>query len=169
MPRAPTVQTRPEGETGAGPVPPPSPRQAPGPDWAGGLPEDVLVKAAEALVAQSEAGWAATLKRGNPDRWTEEKIQKAMAQRKGDGNCLHVVARVCKQWRKAQLKVGGPLRTRVESDVILPGSVALAKWALAEGCPRENGSYTMAQAAARYGHFELVKWLCGEGGFAMNE
>ena len=27
----------------------------------------------------------------------------------------------------------------------------------------------MAHVAARYGHRELVKWLCGEGGFAMDE
>ena len=27
----------------------------------------------------------------------------------------------------------------------------------------------MAHAAARYGHRELVRWLCGEGGFAMDE
>ena len=27
----------------------------------------------------------------------------------------------------------------------------------------------MAEAAARLGHLELVKWLCGEGGFAMDE
>ena len=27
----------------------------------------------------------------------------------------------------------------------------------------------MAHHAARHGHRELVKWLCGEGGFAMNE
>jgi len=79
-------------------------------------------------------------------------------------------AMVCRGWRKAQLKVGGRLRTRVRSDVLLPGSVALAKWALAEGCPRENRyGYTMAHAAARYGQAELVKWLCGEGGFAMDK
>ena len=79
-------------------------------------------------------------------------------------------ARVCKEWRKAQLKVGGPLCTRVHSDVIAPGSVELAKWALAEGCPREKPhGFTMADAAAQYGHTELVKWLCGEGGFAMDE
>ena len=130
-----TVQTRPEGETGAGPVPPPPPGQAPGPDWAGGLPEDVLVKVAEALVAQNEAGWAAELKEEEeePDYWTEERIQENMAMRKRDGIGLFVFARVCKGWRKAQLKVGGPLCTRVLSDVIQPGSVALAKWALAEG------------------------------------
>ena len=94
----------------------------------------------------------------------------AMAKRKREGNCLFVFARVCKGWRKAQLKVGGPLRTRVMSDVILPGSVALAKWALAEGCPRKAGrGFDMAYFAARYGHLELVKWLCGEGGFAMDE
>ena len=92
-----------------------------------------------------------------------------MAKRKRDGNCLFVFARVCRGWRKAQLEVGGPLRTRVESDVILPGQEALAKWALAEGCPRENWEYTMAMVAAWYGRLELVKWLCGEGGFAMDE
>ena len=27
----------------------------------------------------------------------------------------------------------------------------------------------MATVAAQYGHLELVKWLCGEGRFAMNE
>ena len=54
--------------------------------------------------------------------------------------------------------------------MLLPGSVALAKWALAEGCPRENQyNYNMAKVAARYGQAELVKWLCGEGGFAMDE
>ena len=105
-----------------------------GPDWAG-LPEDLLVKVAEKHIAQTEAGWAARLKEGNPDFWTEERIQAEMARRKRDGNCcLFVFARVCKPWRKAQLKVGGPLRTRVSSDLILPGSVALVKWALAEGC-----------------------------------
>ena len=90
-----------------------------------------------------------------------------MAWRKFDG--LFVFARVCKEWRKAQLKVGGPLFTRVGSDVLLQGSVALVKWALAEGCPRNRGGYTMAKIAARYGQAELVKWLCGEGGFEMDE
>ena len=27
----------------------------------------------------------------------------------------------------------------------------------------------MAQLAARYGHLELLKWLCGEGAFTMNK
>ena len=135
-------------------------------DWAGGLPDQVLEKVASALVAQTEAGWAAQLKeRGN----SEGYIQQVMARRKRDGNCLFVFARVCKEWRKAQLKVGGPLRTRVCSDVILPGSVALVKWALAEGCPREEYGATMAKEAADYGHLELTKWLCGEGGFAMDK
>ena len=93
-----------------------------------------------------------------------------MAKRERDGNYpLFVLALVCKPWRKAQLRVGGPLRTRVESDVILPGREALAKWALAEGCPRETYGDNMAKVAARYGQAELVKWLCGEGGFAMDE
>ena len=102
---------------------------------------------------------------------TEEAIQNIMAERKRKGNCpLFVFARVCKPWRKAQLKVGARLRTRVSSDVILLGSVALAKWALAEGCPREDVYGTnMADCAAEYGHLELVKWLYGEGGFAMEK
>ena len=134
-------------------------------DWAGGLPAEVLERVAETLVAQTEAGWAAQLKEWG---WSEGEIQEVMEERKREGNCLFVFAVVCKGWRKAQLKVGGPLRTRVKSDVLLPGSVALAKWALAEGCPRETYSGNMAKVAARYGQAELVKWLCGEKGFAMD-
>ena len=103
-------------------------------DWGNrfgeGLPVDVLAKIAEKHVAQNEAGWAAWHKKVLG--WTEEEIQEEMEERERDGNCLFVFARVCKEWRKAQLKVGGPLCTRV-SDVLLPESVALAKWALAEG------------------------------------
>ena len=135
-------------------------------DWAGGLPALALGKVAEKVVAQTEAGWAAQLKRWD---WSEVQIQEKMAKRKREGNCLFVFARVCRGWRKAQLKVGGRLRTRVESDVILPGSVELAKWALAEGCPREKDGDNMAYAAAEHGHLELVQWLCGEGGFAMDK
>ena len=142
-------------------------------NWAG-LPEDLLVRVAGALVAQTEAAWAAWLKEEEPD-WTEERLQKHMAWRKRVGNCpLFVFAMVCKPWRKAQLKVWGPLRTRVKSDVLLPGRVALVKWALADPwCPRddweeEGHGHTMAMVAASYGHLELVRWLCGEGGFAMD-
>ena len=128
------------------------------------------MKVAGKLVAQNEAGGAAQLREWSPNYWTEERIQERMAKRKRDGNCLFLFAMACKGWRKAQLKVGGPLCTRVLSDVLLPGSVALAKWALAEGCPRDDGyGDTMAWFAARYGHRELVLWLCGEGGFAMDE
>ena len=138
-------------------------------DWAG-LPEHLLMKVAGKVVAQTEAGEAARLKEENPNVWTEERLQRQMAKRKREGNCLFVFARVCKKWRKAQLKVGGPLRTRVHSDVIAPGRVELAKWALVKGCPGEDGyGFTMAHAAARYRHLELMKWLCGEGGFTMVE
>ena len=137
-------------------------------DWAGGLPDEVLEKVAGKLVEQTEAGWTAQLKAWDG---SEEEIQEEMVMRKRDGNCpLFVFAKVCKGWRAAQLKVGGLLRTRVGSDVLLPGRVALVKWALAEGCPREDGDgFTMAHDAASFGHLELVKWLCGEGGFAMNK
>ena len=160
------------GKAGSGPDPAPAgaetpekagrtPRPRAGSDWAG-LPEELLAKVAEALVAQNEAGWAAQLKRQGK---SEEHIQWLM---EGEGLGLFVFALVCKEWRKAQLKVGGPLRTRVKSDVIAPGQVALAKWALAEGCPREDGNGNIAHVAAQYGHAELVKWLCGEGGFTMD-
>jgi len=140
-----------------------------GSDWAN-LPADLLEKVAATLVAQTEAGEAAYLKGVLGD--SEEYIQEKLEERKREGNCLLVFARVCRAWRKAQLKVGGPLCTRVRSDVILPGSVTLAKWALAEGCPRDDedeDGFTMASEAAWYGSLELVKWLCGEGGFAMDE
>ena len=136
-------------------------------DWAGGVPAEVLEKVAGKVVAQTEAGWAAHLKEWG---WSEERIQEEMAKRKRKGNCLFVFARVCKGWRKAQLKVGGPLRTRVHSDVILPGRVALVKWALAEGFPRpDRFGVTVAHEAAQHGNLELMRWLCGEGGFAMDE
>ena len=140
-------------------------------DWAGGLPEKVLEQVARTLVAETEAAWAAWfLKEVDTDSWTEARIQQVMEMRERGGNCLFVFARVCREWRKAQLKVGGPLRTRVCSDVIPPGRVALAKWALAEGCPREKyRGFSMANVAAGHGHWELVRWLCGEeGGFAMD-
>ena len=88
-------------------------------DWAGGLPAEVLETVAGKVVAQTEAGWGAFLK--GVLSWTEERIQEEMADRKCDGNCLFVFAMVCRGWRKAQLKVGAPLRTRVYSDVIGPG------------------------------------------------
>jgi len=157
------VEQGPEGAEAPGPTGGPGPRKVP--DWAGGLPLDVLAKVAETLVAQPEAALAARWKReGIP----EATIQEEMANRKrlGPSRGLFVFARVCKPWRKAQLKVGGPLRTRVMSDVIGPGSVTLAKWALAEGCPRYH---RMAATAAQFGQMELLKWLCGEGGFAMDE
>ena len=131
------------------------------------------MKVAGKLVAQNEATYAAWLKK---DGETEGFLQVWMELRKRDGNCLFVFAMVCKKWRKAQLKVGGPLRTRVESDVILPGRVALAKWALREGCPRDGskggskgGNTNMAYAAARLGHLELVTWLIQERGFPMTQ
>ena len=47
------------------------------------------------------------------------------------------------------------------------------KWALAEGCPRDDGdgdqAETLAEAAAEHGHQELVQWLIQEQGFAMDE
>ena len=147
------------GDPAAAPAEPPA-------DWAGGVPVDVLAKVAETLVAQNEAAWAAQHKGWG---YRTEEIQGWMAKRKRDGNCLFVFALVCKEWRKAQLKVGGPLRTRVPSDVIAPGRVALVNWALAEGCPREaENGHTMAHEAAEHGHLELVQWLCGEGGFAID-
>ena len=94
-----------------------------------------------------------------------------MEERECEGNCcLFVFALVCKGWRKAQLEVGGPLRTRVVSDVLLPGPVALAKWALAEGCPTEDGDgYCMCFTAAGHGNLELVRWLVREQDFALHE
>ena len=136
-------------------------------DWAGGLPAEVLETVAGKVVARTEAGWAAHLKEWG---YNEEEIQEKLDKRKREGNCLFLFARVCKGWRKAQLKVGGQLRTRMRSDVILPGRVELVKWALEEGCPREDeNGFSMAAAAAQFGHMVLVKWLCGEVGFAMNE
>ena len=86
--------------------------------------QELLAKVAKEVVAQTDADAAADLKRrGGP----EEVVQRKMAARKREGNCLFPFALVCKGWRAAQVHVGAPLRSRVVSDVILPGSVALAK------------------------------------------
>ena len=93
-------------------------------------------------------------------------IKSELEKRQREGFGLLAFAMVCKPWRKAQIKAGGPLRSRVLSDVVLPGRVELAKWALAEGCPRELASYdTMATRAAFLGHMELVQWLIKDEGF----
>ena len=130
-------------------------------DWAGGLPEDVLGKVAGKVVAQTEAAWAAYLK--GVLGWSEEDMQERLPKMKREGNCLFVFARVCREWRKAQVKVGGPLRTRVDLDVLLPGRVALAKWALAEGCPRDDGHNTMVTYTVKYGHLEREVAVRGGG------
>ena len=51
--------------------------------------------------------------------WSEGEIQEFVEQREREALSWgpFVFARVCKGWRKAQLKVGAPLRTRVESDI----------------------------------------------------
>ena len=136
-------------------------------DWAG-LPEVLLEKVAGKLVAQTEAGFEAWLKRWG---FSKAEVQEKMVDREREGNCLFVFAMVCKKWRKAQLKVGGPLRSRVDSDVFLPGRMALVKWAVAEGCLEEIDGSTMVHGTARYGHLKLAKWLCKEqqGSFPMDE
>jgi hypothetical protein len=145
-------------------APPPEDRR----DWAGGLPIEVLAKIAATHVAQTEATKTAFLK--GVLGWPQKEIQEEMTKPERNGNRLFVFAMVCKPWRKAQLRVGGRLRTRVDSDVATPGRVALAKWALAEGCPRDDGDgWTMAHIAAQYGHMVLVRWLIQERGFAMDK
>ena len=144
-------------------------------DWAGGLPIKVLAKVAVKLVAQTGAGWADFLRGGClllPDYMykDEEAVQGSLQRWKVKGYGLFAFAMVCKPWRKAQLQVGGRLCTLVFSDVIMPGSVALVKWALAEGCPRGNveGCEILAHYAASHGHMELVQWLIQEQKFAMD-
>ena len=145
-------------------------------DWGGRfgneLPEEVLVKIAEKVVALQEAECAAHL---TSDGCDDRKRRRKMKERAREGTCcLYIFARVCKPWRKAQLKaqvqVGGPLLTRACSYVIDPGRVELAKWALAEGCPRRHSNgINMAHAAAYRGHLELVQWLVRVEGFEMDE
>ena len=151
-------------------------------DWAGGLPVEVLAKVAGKVVAQNDAAWAAWLSthvtpfgvwQYESEEYRARFIKSDVEERKRNGSSLYMFARVCKEWRQAQLKVcRGWLHTCVESHVILPGRVALAKWALADGCKSEEQGVpvpnTMVHLAARHGHRELVQWLCGEGGFKMD-
>ena len=136
---------------------------------------DVLAKVAEKFVALRTAAWLKKQREGIPISTSEEEIQELMEWIKTEGSPsegLFAFAMVGRQWRKAQLKIGGPLRTGVRLDAILPGRAALAKWALEEGCPREGmwgDGHNIAHVAAEYGHGELSQWLCEEGGFEMDE
>ena len=153
------------------------------PDWAGGLPIDVLAKIAETVVAQ-KAGSAVPdfIELGSNEYG--DLLQYMPVKLKRQGSSLFPFAMVCKGWRKAQLKVGVPLRTRVSSDVIPPGRVELVKWALAEGCPREGRLMQLSEAripaygptvwdnltmfAAGYGHLKLLQWLVQDMGFPVD-
>ena len=64
-------------------------------DWARGLPDEVLAKVAGTVVSSNEADWAVGVKERFPN-FTEVRIQEMIAQRKRDGKCLFVFARVCK-------------------------------------------------------------------------
>ena len=142
-------------------------------DWAGGVPAEGLAKVAGKLIA---------LKKGDIVAWLEEEGK--------DENYIHnffrgdqihqfpplfAFALVCKDWRKAQLKVGGQLHTTVRFDVILPGRLEMLKWALAEGCPTQNDhpraqyDFNMVHEAARFGHVPLMEWLVNEEGLELNE
>ena len=159
---------------GALTVGPPAPAPEDLRDWAWGLPWEVLARVGEIHIAQAEAAWAAWLKR---DGCSEEEIREEMEERAAEPSGLFALALVCKGWRAAQLKVGARLRSRAGSDVMMPGRVELAKWALAEGCPREDEEdpkRTLACVAASHGHLEMVRFLCknadeGGAGFAMDE
>ena len=136
-------------------------------DWAGGLPADVLVAIATKLATEREDAYEAALE---DLEYSKRGIREAMQKRAEDGHCLFPFAMVCKQWWKAQVRVGRRMCTRVEQDVIVPGRVELVKWALAEGCPREGGGQAcnLAACAAKHGHLELVRWLVRERGFALD-
>ena len=141
-------------------------------DWGNvfgdGLPVEVLAKVAETFVRQAEAAWRAWLEQ---DGVTPEYIEWALEKRKRQGPGLFVFALVCKAWRRAQLRVGGGrLCTRVESDVIPPGRIALAEWALKQGCPNKRKEKKrfpdICSVAAEQGRVELVQKLIKEQGFA---
>ena len=151
---------------GALTVGPPAPAPEDLRDWAWGLPWEVLARVGEIHIAQAEAAWAAWLKR---DGCSEEEIREEMEERAAEPSGLFALALVCKGWRAAQLKVGARLRSRAGSDVMMPGRVELAKWALAEGCPRmaKHGT-NLAEAAVQHAHLELAKWLHREKGVSID-
>ena len=183
--RRPRFRHRPAAEPAAHrrPWDPPAPRAstsaaeeeapAPGPgdrsyrDWAGGLPADVLVAIATKLATEREEAYEAALE---DLEYSKRGIREAMQIRAEDGHCLFPFAMVCKQWHRAQVRVGRRMCTRVEQDIVVPGRVELVKWALAEGCPREGAgqAFNMVACAAKHGHLELVRWLVRERGFALD-
>ena len=168
-------------------------------DWGNavgeGLPAQVLAAVAERVVAQTDAeAWSIGALTGPglvekverqgrlpPHSPVEDLFVEGLRLRAEEGSCLFPFAMVCKEWRKAQLNVGGGrLYSRVISDMIVPGRVELLRWALEEGgCPRERGRNLhridfdrerpkLADAAATFGHLELLQWLHKEQGYTMD-
>ena len=156
-------------------------------DWAGGLPKPVLKRIAELYMHNTYKAHFTNNRKSMPqflkksDREILFKVEEWKAR--PDRNCLFPFAMVCKKWRKAQVEVKGPLHSCVQSDIINPGRAELAKWALAEGCPRIStypapppemgfgdnlGRTGMAHVAAGLGHVELTKYLILEGGLKMD-
>ena len=92
-------------------------------DWGNhlgqGLPEGLLEMVAGKVAAQAKQAEQKHLFFLYDEEVMEQKRLQKRVWPMGHG--LFVFAMVCKEWRKAQLKVGGPLFTRVHSDVILPG------------------------------------------------
>ena len=135
-------------------------------DWGGRLgnelPVDVLAVIAKKFVALNDATYAALLQYQDDndpfqdeDDYVDEREQhkqKQLAARKRESASrgLFIFAMVCKGWRAAQLRVGGPLRTLIMSDVFLatwtPGTDPyrrdpprkIIEWALAQGCPKKK-------------------------------
>ena len=156
-------------------------------DWAG-LPSNVLAKVCDEVLVQANMDRFVKLSsRGVTNVMGElthhrDDIWPCLGAMMEEGLPLFVFARVCKGWRAAQQKFAAryenedrpPARlcTRVGFDLAASGRVELVKWALAEGCPTDNGHYstpyTVANLAAEFGHLELLKWLCREQGFATN-
>ena len=154
-------------------------------DWAEGLPDDVLAKIATAIVRQADAAFIESrIQRiktwNNPqnkpsdyfEHITNTRANLYKAQRAKPGRSLFVFATVCKRWRTVQQIVGNPLRSHAVTDVVRHGRVALAKWALANGCPNNTSwrgtEMLMVDTAAMFGHMDLVQWLCQDRGHTID-
>ena len=147
-------------------------------DW-GGLPSPLLAKVAEKVGAAERSAFAACLR---PLGWSEEQIRAKVASRYGAGrvHAAYAFAATCKGWRKAargllraEAPEQAPWLMTYAADLVDKGSVALVRWALAMGCPRESGRkrapdelWSLPEMAADAGHLQVLQWLlAADGGF----
>jgi len=147
---------------GAGSLP-----AAPSPDWAGGLPPELLEMVARAVPAGDRLcfrrvckGWAAAGAEVAAVPPGERPLGPGKVTRTRGEDAAASVARA----EMALAALEGPARERFKSRLCAyaagGGHLEVLKWARGEGCPWNERT---CAAAAEGGHLEVLKWARARG------